>query len=600
MRPGRQPDPEALERMQLAMGHRGPDDHGVEIVGTVGLVHRRLAIVDPTPAGAQPMWGPASRWLTTYNGEIFNHEALRRTLPPVQYRSGTDTETLLHALESYGPAVLTRLNGLFAFVAANPVEGRVIFVRDRMGVKPLYWAETAEGVWFASEIAALLAAGIPRIVDRSILLHAVRHGWAAGRRTPIEGVNRLAPGSMMSIDLATMERAEERWYDAAGAVDPELAREVGALDREACTDRLEGALRASVHRRLMADVPVGTMCSGGLDSSLVTALVAERQPVLAFNASVRDQPGADESPWAELVASHLGVELLTVDMDAESWRSGLVDVVRHVEYPLNHESSVPMWMIAERARSRGVKVLLSGEGADELLGGYPWAGWDVRRAFIRRERPGARWREPLRARARHAAWVARMWRAPFHPGLNSPEVAAFEQAALRSGLQAYAHHETPARANLEGHLLSLLETYLPHLLNRQDKATMQASIETREPFLDPELIELALNLPLELRVLPEQKGILRDVGSRHLPKQVPQRPKVGFGWNHRDYLLPAARSEFLLDGCLRELHGCSRETWRRAIELPSLWLLPLWTAEIWCRAVLGGATTDSVEADLWR
>ena len=614
MPPGRVPDREALERMASALAHRGPDDRGVEVIGSVGLVQTRLAIVDPSPAGRAPIRGPAGRWWLTYNGEVFNHLDLRARLGPDGWRGGSDTETLVRALDAWGEAAIERCNGLFAYAALDGPGRRLLLVRDRFGVKPLYLAHHGEGLWFASEIRALLAAGVPRRARREVLAYHVAYGWANGHDTPVEGVQRQLPGTVVTVDLETLETRGRRWYEPAAAVDPELAGALEGRGRAELADRLEAELRASVERRLMADVPVGTMCSGGLDSSLVAAFARERHPrIVAYNASIADQPAADEAHWAERVASGLGIELRTVRTDAAAWRAGLVPAVAHNEFPLMHESSVPMAQIARLARADGVKVLLSGEGADELFGGYdfldrdPFEAFQPRRMLIeqRARRLRARIGDLWRRRGRGALRGLRR-RLERHPPsrLTRPPVteaaAAYHAGVAERAVAAYAHHDGARRA-LETGLLAQLSTFLPHLLNRQDKNTMQESIETRVPFLDPAVVALALNLPLEARTRPERKGVLRDLGARHLPGGVASRIKAGFGFDVREYLLGAARPGFLADGRLRDELRFDRSEWESAIgTLASDQALRTWTAEVWCRLILDGQPVETVEAELWR
>jgi asparagine synthase (glutamine-hydrolysing) len=602
---GRIPDRGALEAMRDALGHRGPDASGIEVFDNVGLVHTRLAIVDPSPAGAQPMTHPSGDLALTYNGEIFNHLELRSELGSARFRGGSDTETLLEALHAWGEDALARLNGLFAFAALDRSKRRLLLVRDRFGVKPLYLARRPEGLWFASEIGALIAAAVPARPVPDLVAHCLDYGWANGPRTPVEGVERLMPGSALEVDVGTLESRERRWYAPTAAVSRARSEELAATDRVSAADAVEAALRRSVELRLMADVPVGTMCSGGLDSSLITRFAADAHPrIVAFNAAITDRPSEDESPWAERVAAASGIELVTAPVSADSWRAGLVDVVRHVEYPLNHESSVAMWQIAEQARGR-VKVLLSGEGADELFGGYTWLGLAERADFAAR---GRRLESGLRALGRRApSLLAAYRRLRGEPagqrtgaGVLSQRVLEFEEEVDRAALAAYAGSEPRTRRALEANLLTQLELYLPHLLNRQDKTTMKASIETREPFLDPELVELAVNLPLELRVEPEPKALLRELGRRHLPPEIASRTKGGFGWDYNSYLLPAARPEFIVDGALRELRGIDRGRWSAVIAEPGVWQLPLWTAEIWLRTLIDGQSTAVVDAELWR
>jgi asparagine synthase (glutamine-hydrolysing) len=592
--PGGDPDRRRLERMAAALGHRGPDDEGIEVDGTVGLVHRRLAIVDPSPAGHEPIGDGAGRWWLTYNGEVFNHLSLRHELPAREWRGGSDAETLVEALAEWGDAAIPRCNGLFAYAALDRERHRLLLVRDRFGVKPLYVARHDGALWFASEIRALLEAGLPRRARGTILRHAVELGWANGRETPVEGIDRVLPGTVVEVDLDTLATSERRWYDHYAAVDSER---MAALAREDPARAVEDALRESVRRRLMSDAPLGTMCSGGIDSSLITALAAEAGTVSAFNARIVDQPEYDEGPFAAAVAEHVGAELHTVEMGAEEWRAGLIDVVRHIEYPLTHESSVPMAAIAQVAHERGVKVLLSGEGADELFGGYSWLHHhDFADFRARGRRAEAVARRGYRALQRRGIFAGRAIPDPRMGPAAGPN--AYEREQVERGIAAYAGH-SGVRRSLEGRLAADLATYLPHLLNRQDKSTMMHSVETRVPFLDPDLVEVALNLPLEARIEPERKEPLRTIGRRLLPREVVERPKVGFGFELGRYLGDAVRPGFLADGLLREALGADRATWEGHV--PAMCsALGAVTGEIWLRAVLHGQPSARIAQDLWR
>ncbi len=591
---GSSPDEAVLRRMAAALAHRGPDDSGVIVQDNVGLVHTRLAIVDPSPAGRQPMRGPGGWWLA-YNGEAFNHRELREEFGQgTAWRGDSDTETVLRLLERDGVhRAVPKLNGLFAFAALDTGEQRLWLVRDRFGIKPLYVARHAGTVWFASEIGALLAAGIPREPDRDVLGQALARGWSNGPWTPVAGVTRVMPGTHLCIDLESGDFAERRWYDPLDAIDAGAAPDAGAL---------EDALRASVARRLMSDVPLGTMCSGGLDSSLITAWATEAAdvPVHAYNAAVVDQPEYDEGGWARRVADHLGVQLHTVELSAASWRSDLVGVVQHIEYPLTHESSVPMMQIAALARSHGVKVLLSGEGADELFGGYSWLHVEDAADFAARARRG----ESLaRAAYRFAQRRLGVGRQALREPLRGPSDRAWEweRDALARARSAYEGDRGPRR-RLEAGLAWDLATYLPHLLNRQDKSTMQCGIETRVPFLDPAVVALALSMPLERRIEPERKAPLRAMARRLLPDGVAGRPKVGFGFDVDRYLGDGAvQPEFLAGGRLREVLGiASRDEWRAGVAAAAGQpALLLWTAEIWCRLFVDGDSAEQVEDALW-
>ena len=594
--------------MRDALAHRGPDDRGIEVNGQVGLVHARLAIVDPSPAGRQPMTGPGGRWVITYNGEVFNHLGLRDRLAGVAFRGHSDTETLVCALTAWGEEAVGLCNGLFAFAALDTAARRLYLVRDRFGVKPLYLARHEGGLWFASEMRALLAAGIPARARGDVLASWVSRGWVPGRTTPLAGVERMLPGTMVVVDLDTLESGERTWYDPARAVDPELSAELAAESRTGLAARLEGALRASVRRRLMSDVPLGTLCSGGLDSSLVTALAASDHPgLVAYNASVEAGGALDEGRWAQRLARHLGVGLETVRVTPSSWREGLVRAVSHSEYPIGEPA--PVWLagIAAAARADGVKVLLTGEGSDELFGGYEHRYRDSLGQFLS---AGGRLRRVVHRMHRDRVHVAaaeavdrlrspgRRTRPTF-PEL--PEAADFTRAVAERAESAYRHHPGP-RGRHEARLIGDLPTRpLPHLLNRMDKNLMQNSVEARLPYLDPDLVRLVLNLPLEARVTPLPKGLLRDVARRWLPRGVAERPKhMGADLNVARLVEERARPEFLAAGRLREALEVPEQPWRQLVATARREpRLRLWTTEIWCRVVAGRQPVEEVHSALW-
>jgi asparagine synthase (glutamine-hydrolysing) len=396
-------------------------------------------------------------------------------------------------------------------------------------------------------------------------------------------------------------------------VDVERAAALAKEDRAALTGAVESALRASVRRRLMSDVPLGAMCSGGIDSSLIAAFARDEHPgLVAFNAAVTDQPAVDEGAWATRVARGLGIELRTARMSGASWRAGLVPAVAHHEFPLMHESAVPMAEIAALAREAGVKVLLSGEGADELYAGYDGLHVAEYRAFLP---PALRRRQHATALLRRADAVRRRRGRDLLGGVRrrierpstgaamtpppAPSAAAHESEVLAAAAAAYRHHPGP-RGGLEAALLGDLSLYLPHLLNRQDKNTMQHSIETRVPFLDPDVVALSLNLPLEARATPERKGVLRDLARTHLPRGVASRTKLGFGFDVRPYLTGAVRPVFLAEGRLRDVLGLGAAEWHASLEgMSSAHALRFWTGEIWCRLMVDGASVHAVEGELW-
>lgn len=609
---GQLPPPAALAAMRDAMAHRGPDGSGVQVVGNVGLVHTRLAIVDVTDHAAQPMAHPSGRWWLAFNGEIYNHRRLRGELGGARFRSGSDTETLLHAFARWGPAVLPRLNGQFAFAALDLDRNRLWLARDRFGIKPLYLARNGPDLWWASEPAALLAAGVrsaPRCGSWQTLFDLSCY-WDDG--TLVEGIHRLLPGSLAEVDLDTGELTVSSWASPSDFLDETRQASLQGRSRRGLVDELETTLRDAVHEALLGDVPMGVLCSGGVDSSLVTALAREEQPgLVAFAARYRGAAGLDEGPAAALVADALGTELDLLEVTREGWRAGFVTSTLHFGMPLANASSVVIAQLAQRARRRGVKVLLTGEGADELFGGYSRASSAHLREFLSPGQRAAltlhdvalsppqrtavavarrlRRRGPGTAPGRAWRWDVRHPPSPGTGGVEGPSAG-----------ESYAHHPGP-RGRYESLLLQDFQVTLGHLLNRMDTNMMQESVEARVPFLDPRLVGLALNLPLEARTLPWNKGILRDVARRHLPLRIAHRPKVyGMIFDAGSWIEEAARPGFLLDGVFGATFGL------RADDLRSLAAgargsdrVRLWSAEVWCRAVFAGQSASAIEAALW-
>lgn len=587
------PDVERLRKMSAALGHRGPDDSGLEVVGNVGLVHTRLSIVDPSPAGHQPMRSASGAWWVTYNGEAYNHQALRGRFPQAfKYRGGSDTETIVEMLASEGASSVTLLEGIFAFAAVDLQGQRVHLCRDAFGVKPLYWAVHGGALWFASEVGALLAAGVPARPRMDALKHVLRRNWVNGTATVFAGISRVEPGSTLTIDMRSLAVTTTYWYTPADQVDPELARHLATLDRDATTDLVEHELRAAVHRQLMSDVPLGTMCSGGIDSSLLTAFARDEIPGLhAFNVSISDQPDRDESAWATVVAEHLDVELHTIHLDGESWLDGLVPAVKHFEYPLSYEASVGLAALAARAQAEGVKVLLSGEGADELLGGYPWLHRSESADFFARG--------SIVARSRRVASRLRRRGGTGELRGGCTESDEYDDAERARCAAAYRHH-TGARGRLEGLLLSDFRVSFPQILARGDKNTMQHSIESRVPFLDRDLVRLCVNLPLEHRLEPFRKNPLVTLSERFLPAGVATREKVAFNFDVTGYLRSRANPKFLDDGVLRQLTGGSGSGWQQQLGLDSFrGPLLIWTAEVWARLFIAGESVAAVQQALF-
>jgi asparagine synthase (glutamine-hydrolysing) len=549
--------------------HRGPDDAGVVSLGDVCLGANRLSIMDLSPAGHMPMATEDDRWWITYNGEIYDFQPLRDELirHGHVFRSGSDTEIVLRAFAQWGPAALERFVGMFAFAVHDTRTGVLTLARDRFGKKPLYWTMRDGHLAFASEIKVLTELGGDLQVNRQRLAEWALYRTAdvGASETLVDGIFSLPAGHLMRVVEGRPETPRP-YYVAASRVDVEAWRRLGRAQTGAVVGEVEAALVTAVRQRLVSDVRLGTLCSGGLDSSLVTALCAQHLPgVAAFNVALEGYEALDESRYASAVARSLGIELLVYPLTPETYRQNLVRAIYHSDAPLTHPNSVAFLLVSEFAKKNGVSVLLSGEGADELFGGYPHR---YRRygQFLRAQRLLAH--APARARkalalAGSAATSLPLTRYSIYDGLI-PHALGFVDGFSREGIHqrcvdAYAFIPDPTDRAVLAEMLADLSIFLPALLRRLDRMSMAASVECRAPFLDHRFVDLAINLPLDYRLHgATDKWVLKTIAARHLPRSIVYRRKVGFPLPIAEYLAPVARGEFFRDGFCEQGLGMDR------------------------------------------
>ncbi len=610
-RPADAADEACVARMLARIAHRGPDDRGIERDGPLCLGAVRLAILDLSPAGHMPMRDGAGRRLLAYNGEVYDFERLRHELVAqgTALRSHGDTEVVLEALARHGPEVLARLTGMFAFALWDAAAQELLLVRDRFGVKPLYYARAGGRLLFASELKAL----VPELDRREVDPGALAEWWlyrqldGLGERTLLRGVAQLPAGCWLRL---RPDGSSElcRWYDPLREINPERYQRLAATPSEGVVAEVERALTESIRLRLVADVPVGVMLSGGLDSSLVTLLAARHQQDLtAFHVQVPAGPAFDERPYAEEVARRSGIPLVVRTLDPAAFRQGLAHVAWLEDLPITHPNSVAYYEIARSARARGVIVLLSGEGADELFGGYAWS--HRRRRRLVRLAPLFR-RIPPRLRDALTLFTYGMEGLPvtahrFRDAL--PAAVTTLDRGLRAELAARAQAafafvaDAGERAVLAGTVCDLAD-FLAPLLRRLDRTTMGASVECREPFLDPRLVHLALVLPAAWKVgRRADKWVLKQIARRTLPRRHVFRRKMGFPLPLADYLAPLADGRAFVGGFVADALGLSRAAIQQILTtLPRSPHGPfgLLALELWGRIHLAGEDPDMVGSRL--
>ncbi|MBM4017582.1 MAG: asparagine synthase (glutamine-hydrolyzing) [Planctomycetes bacterium] len=600
---GRPVDRAALARMAARLVHRGPDQEGFwppagaassgqQAIGSpasaicAGLAVRRLAVIDP-PGSRQPIANEDGSAVLACNGEIYNYLDLRAALAARghAFRTAGDAEPLVHLYDDFGEAFLERLVGMFALAVWDARQGRLLLARDRLGQKPLYWFREAWGLAFASEPAALLECpDVPRSLDRRAVGAYLRFGCVPAPATGFAGVRKLPPAHYLVFDAASgrLHGPARYWEVPRGPAD-------AAARPAEWRERLRAALAQACGAQLAADVPLGVLLSGGLDSSIVAALAAAHAPGRLRTFTVRfAEAGWDESPYARAVAARLGTEHTEIAVEPRCLEA-LPELVRHHGEPFADSSNIAMYYLAREAR-RHVTVALSGDGGDESFGGYPrhaamWMseriGPAARRVLgaagrLMPPRPGrkSRWnalRRFLAALDLEPLQRCLAWRSLFDEGglraLLAPDFAAEALADDPLGAWREALAGLESRPWTDRAMAIDLADYLPNdCLAKVDIASMRHGLEVRSPMLDHRVVELARRMPLELKWraragrTPQGKAVLREAFADLLPAEVVSRGKMGFGvpvsdwlagehaeWMRSILLDPGARSRAMLN-----------------------------------------------------
>jgi asparagine synthase (glutamine-hydrolysing) len=538
-----------LLRMRDTLRHRGPDDEGTWMSADrrVGLAHRRLAIIDLSPAGQQPLADESGRLQISFNGEIYNYRELRAELEGLgrRFRTSTDTEVILQAYDEWELGCLERLNGMFAFGLFDAARDRLLLARDRAGEKPMFYRADHRSLVFASELKALFAdPACPRRLDVGSLDHYLAFGYVPGDRCLVEGVRKLPAGHALTFDVRSGALERWRYWHLPGA----FTGAPNVADEE-LVDELDRLLQDSVRLRMIADVPVGVMLSGGVDSSLVTAMAARvsSRPVKTFTISFPGYGSFDEAPYAKLVARHFGTD--HVELAGEPATVDLLpELARQYDEPIADSSMVPTYLVSKLIR-REATVALGGDGGDELFGGYPHHSWVQQQARMGGWLPcPARWalrrastRLPVGTKGRNYLLGLS---AP--PPLNIVQFNVLFDCAARARLLAHLGPLAAASPSPEAYKAALclpgetplrqstaldFHTYLvDDILVKVDRASMMCSLEVRAPFLDPGLIEFAFGrVPDRLRATAdERKALPRQLARRLLPAALDLDRKHGF------------------------------------------------------------------------
>ena len=570
-RDGGRADVAAVERMAATMSDRGPDDSGSWSHGQLALGHRRLKIIDRSPASAQPMVDPATGLIGAFNGCVYNYQELREELRAAghQFSSRGDTEVVLKAYAQWGLDFVHHLVGMFAVAIAERDTGRLVLARDRLGVKPLYLAERPGVVRFASTLPALLAGGeVDTTIDPVALAQYLTfHSVVPAPRTILRGVSKLPPATVRVYEPGGAVRDHVYWH-------PVFSR---SPERESWSardwqDALAASLTTAVRRRMVADVPVGVLLSGGLDSSLVVALLAgEGQRGLATFSIGFDEVGGrpgDEFRYSDLIARTFDTDHHRLKVAAADLVAPLEAAVKAMAEPMVSHDCVAFYLLSEAVVAHR-SVVQSGQGADEIMGGYHWY-------------------PPLA-------------RVEYDQALDTYARAFFDRDA--AGLAAVLHPDRlptgdPAREFVAAHLarpgaqtavdaalrLDTQVMLVEDPVKRVDNMTMAHGLEARVPFLDHEFVELAAACPPELKLAQGGKGVLKDIGRRLLPPEVIDRPKGYFpvpGLTHLEGKLLARVRDALHAPAARARHLFRSDYVEALLRNPNAQLTPLGGNQLW-------------------
>ena len=632
-----------VRSMCSAIVHRGPDDAGewIDDHSGVALGFRRLAVIDLSPAGHQPMVSDSGRFIATLNGEIYNFEALRHELraaglaPP--FRGHSDTEVMLAAFEAWGVAgAVSRFNGMFAIVVWDRSERRLKLVRDRMGVKPLYYGFTGRTFLYGSELKALRRHPDFRAqIDREAVHMYTRYMYVPTPLSIYEGISKLVPGTILTLNPADGQTETTVYWSVKDSAMRGLARPFRGSEDDAA-EQLGALVRDSVGIRMVADVPVGVFLSGGIDSSLVTALMQSQSstPVHSFSIGFSDAL-FNEAPYAKAVAAHLGTRHTELYMTTDDVTSVIPSLPAMYDEPFADSSQMPTHLVSKLAR-KSVTVSLSGDGGDELFGGYaryfigqnlynrigrvpealrpafagvlhsvPAKGWDRIFGAGQRLLPKTYRRSHYGERLHKLARVLRS---------TDPDEMYFEVVTswgdVIHGTKATAPVERrdqwPSIKDPIDRMMYFDQiSYLPDdILTKVDRASMAVSLEAREPLLDYRLVEFAWSLPLAMKVRNgEGKRALRRVLYQYVPRTLIDRPKMGFGVPIETWLRGPLRdwAESLLSRSELDRYGLLHtdsvlSTWKEHLSGTNDWQSRLWTIlmlQAWLREERAEATCDA-------
>lgn len=526
-------DTELITKMNNLLKHRGPDENGIFISDRISLGHTRLTILDLSEKGKQPMTNDDKSLWIVYNGETYNYKELKEELEKKGYifRSRTDTEVILHSFAENGPESFLRLNGIFAFCIYDKKNDYIYLVRDRLGIKPLYYYYDTKRLIFSSEIKTfqIFKDMFFSINDNAILEYFLTMNISD--ESFFKNIKSIEPGYYLKFDLKNNKLSLHNYFNIYHTISKKQYQANRQKSDKKLIDELDTLLNKVVKEQLMADVPIGTICSGGIDSSLLTAIAKKYSKNLKiFNVSVEGD-NYNESKYAKKVAEHLGLDLIEEELNQKSFNQYYEKCIALADLPLIHPNSVGIHLISKKAKEENIKVLLSGEGADELFGGYPQYKLFYRRLLINKLPQYEVILNKLRILLQNKNFVKYLIEDSdsIISHYNTLPWVYNRYKVNKEFYNALDFLPQNFEREIVAYMLKDLKYYLMPILMRTDRMSMGAGLEMRVPYLDYQVVDFALNIPLQYKVgFFKTKYLLKKVAERYLPRDIVYRKKMGF------------------------------------------------------------------------
>ncbi len=602
---------DSLQIINDTQFHRGPDFSGYFTDRQVGLCHTRLSIIDLSEKASQPFVSDDREYVIVYNGEVYNFKEIREELQSrgIRFSTESDTEVVLKSYIFWRDDCFTKFNGMFAVILYD-IKGRKLLVaRDKLGIKPLHYYSDDGCIILASEVKSILNL-LKKYSCRSQSLNDILLvGHIEGTTTAFENISTVQPGKYMEIDLDTFHTSVTTFADILHEINPPVYQENIHIPLDRAVEHLDALIHQSVKMHLISDVPVGSLCSGGIDSSLITTIASIYNPAISiYHAGVEEEDWGEEK-YAELIANHLNININYIRMNKKIFLTNLVDTIYHLDIPVYHPSDVSLNQICSLARGHGMKVLLCGEGSDELFGGYPWQK-DFFKKLQLKKYLNNRIFTTIKKNILNKIEYSGDKNYNFLKGILHPNAYSYHDLLMKDYPLLLNNGENIIRwyqiyqsfhflDDLDERLVNtlLIDSLFGHLgsiLYRTDRMGMMASIENRVPYLENSIIHYALNLPFKYKIAHnESKFILKKVAEKYLPREVIYREKRGFPvpwWNYIEY-----NEDLFENGFVEDFFSVPRHILQNLCMNDKYLLFKLINIEIWGRIFIRQENLETIK-----